>query len=89
MKGCYRACGVNEPIRSLRGDWRECGQVSAGPWPLAHLHVEQNSPRPHCFADLQAVREEGEARRALVVGREDLYVHGGDGAPRTQYDGGQ
>ena len=69
------------------GTW--LGRASAGPQPLAHLQVEQNGPRPHGFADLQVVCEEGETRGALVVGREDLNVHGGDGAPVTQNGAGQ
>lgn len=49
--------------------------------PVSHLQVEQNCADPHGLADLQAVREEGEAWGALVVGRQDLDVHRGDGAP--------
>lgn len=48
---------------------------------MCHLQVEQNRADPHGLADLQAVREEGEAWGALVVGRQDLDVHRGDGAP--------
>lgn len=48
---------------------------------MSHLQVEQNGSDPHGLADLQAVGEQREARRALVVGRQHLDVHGGDGAP--------
>lgn len=45
------------------------------------LQIEQDRSDPHGLADLQAVGEEGEARRALVIGRQNLDVDGGDGAP--------
>lgn len=49
--------------------------------PVCHLQVEQNGADPHGLADLQAVREEGEAWGALVVGWQDLDIHRRDGAP--------
>lgn len=45
------------------------------------LQIEQDRSDPHGLADLQAVGEEGEARRALVIGWQNLDVDGGDGAP--------
>lgn len=48
---------------------------------VSHLQIEQDRSDPHGLADLQAVGEEGEARRALVVGWQNLDVDGGNGAP--------
>lgn len=47
----------------------------------SHLQIEQDRSDPHGLADFQAVGEEGEARRALVIGWQNLDVDGGDGAP--------
>lgn len=49
--------------------------------PVTHLQIEQNSSYPHSLAHFQAVGEEREAWWALVVGRQNLNVHCGDGAP--------
>lgn len=48
---------------------------------MSHLQVEQNGSDPHGLADLQAVGEQREAWRALVVGWQHLNVHSGDGTP--------
>lgn len=46
-----------------------------------HLQIEQNGANPCGFAHLQVVSEQGEARRALVVGWQHFDVDGCDGAP--------
>lgn len=59
--------------------------VSVHIWGLVtHLQIEQNSSYPHSLAHFQAVGEEREAWWALIVGRQNLNVHCGDGAPGSR-----
>lgn len=51
---------------------------------VSHLQIEQDCSDPHGLADFQAVGEEREAWRALVIGWQNLNVDCSDGAPDSK-----
>lgn len=48
---------------------------------MTHLQVEKNSSYPHGLTDFQVIGAQREARRALIVGRQNFNVDRSDGAP--------